>query len=67
MPRFWRWLRVGSAFRSPPLTLTSGQKSRLKSVAVSGEPDKLLEKMSILLAELSDGAAKPRKKRQADG
>jgi hypothetical protein len=34
---------------------------------VSGEPDKLLEKMSILLAELSDGAAKPKKKRQADG
>jgi len=57
------WLGVPKS----AVALTSGQKSRLKTVAVSGEPDKLLEKMSILLAELSDGAAKPKKKRQADG
>jgi uncharacterized protein len=35
------------------VALTSGQKSRLKSVAVSGEPDKLLEKISTLLDSLS--------------
>jgi uncharacterized protein (TIGR00251 family) len=53
------WLGVPKS----AVAITSGQKSRLKSVAVDGEPDKLLEKISILLAELSNGAPKPKKKR----
>jgi uncharacterized protein (TIGR00251 family) len=53
------WLGVPKS----SVTLTSGQKSRLKSVAVGGEPDKLLEKISILLADLSKDGTQPKKKR----
>ncbi len=43
------------------VSMASGQKSRLKSVAVEGDPDKLLEKVSRLLAGLAGDA--PKKKR----
>jgi len=46
------WLGVPKS----AVDLASGQKSRLKSVVVNGEPDKLLEKMSGLLADLSKRA-----------
>jgi len=49
------------------IALASGQKSRLKSVAVDGEPDKLLEKVSRLLADLSPGGARSKKQRYANG
>ena len=43
-------------------TLASGQKSRLKSVAVSGEPDKLMQKIADLLAAApAKGAARKKK------
>ncbi len=44
------------------VSLASGLKSRLKSVAVSGEPDKLLEKISRLLAALSQDGAQSKKR-----
>ena len=53
------WLGVPKS----TVALASGQKSRLKSVAVSGEPDKLLEKISRLLADLSQGGARSKKQR----
>ena len=53
------WLGVPKS----AVTLASGQKSRLKSVAVDGEPDKLLEKISRLLADLSQGSAQSKKQR----
>ncbi len=53
------WLGVPKS----AVALTSGQKARLKSVAVSGEPDKLLEKISMLLAGLSQGETQSKKKR----
>ena len=54
------WLGVPKS----AVALASGQKSRLKSVAVDGEPDKLLEKISKLLADLSQGGgAQPKKRR----
>ncbi len=51
------WLGVPKS----SVSLASGQKSRLKSVAVEGDPEKLLEKVSALLASLSQDA--PKKKR----
>ena len=57
------WLGVPKS----AVALASGQKSRLKSVAVDGEPDKLLEKISRLLADLSQGGAQSKKQRVADG
>ena len=53
------WLGVPKS----AVALASGQKSRLKSVAVDGEPDKLLEKISKLLADLSQGGAQSKKRR----
>jgi uncharacterized protein len=53
------WLGVSKS----AVALASGQKSRLKSVAVDGEPDKLLEKVSRLLTDLSQGGAQPKKRR----
>ena len=57
------WLGVSKS----AVTLASGQKSRLKSVAVDGDPDKLLEKISALLAASSQGPARAKKQRTADG
>lgn len=57
------WLSVAKS----AVTLAAGQKSRLKTVAVRGEPDKLLETISFRLASLSGSAAKPKKQRAADG
>ncbi len=57
------WLSVPKS----TVALLSGQKSRLKSVAVDGDPDKLLSRISTLLANPSQGDAKSKKKRQADG
>ena len=58
------WLGVPKS----AVALASGQKSRLKSVAVSGEPDKLSEKISMLLANLSQGGTQSKKKKRvADG
>jgi hypothetical protein len=37
------------------MALASGQKSRLKSVAVGGNPDDLLKKIAVLLDEASRG------------
>ena len=51
------WLGVPKS----SVSMASGQKSRLKSVAVEGDPDKLLEKVSALLTGLSRDA--PKKKR----
>lgn len=48
------WLGVSKS----SVSLASGQKSRLKSVAVEGDPDKLLEKVSALLAGLSGTPSK---------
>ncbi len=42
--------------------MASGQKSRLKSVAVGGDAAKLIEKIAALLAN-PEAAASPRKKR----
>ena len=53
------WLGVPKS----AVALASGQKSRLKSVAVDGEPDKLLEKISRLLSALCQGGAQPKKRR----
>jgi uncharacterized protein (TIGR00251 family) len=53
------WLGVPKS----AVALTSGQKSRLKSVAVSGEPDKLLEKISTLLDGLSRDRTQSKKQR----
>ncbi len=53
------WLGVSKS----AVALASGQKSRLKSVAVDGEPDKLLEKISILLADPQQGVTQTKKKR----
>jgi|SRR5208337_1341839 len=53
------WLGVPKS----AVALASGQKSRLKSVAVDGEPDKLLEKISMLLANLSQSGAQSKKQR----
>ena len=57
------WLGVPKS----AVTLASGQKSRLKSVAVDGDPDKLLEKISARLGEPSRGVTRTKKKRVADG
>ncbi len=51
------WLGVPKS----SVSMAAGQKSRLKSVAVEGDPDKLLEKVSTLLAGPSRDA--PKKKR----
>jgi uncharacterized protein (TIGR00251 family) len=53
------WLGVPKS----AVALTGGQKSRLKSVAVSGGADALLEKMAVLLADLSQGREHSRKQR----
>ena len=53
------WLGVPKS----AVALTSGQKSRLKSVSVSGEPDKLLEKISTLLDSLSRDRTQSKKQR----
>jgi uncharacterized protein (TIGR00251 family) len=53
------WLGVPKS----AVALASGQKSRLKSVAVDGEPDKLFEKISMLLAGLSQSGAQSKKQR----
>ncbi len=50
------WLQVPKS----AVGLAAGQKSRLKTVAVSGEPDKLLEKISGLLAGKSGASKKQR-------
>jgi uncharacterized protein (TIGR00251 family) len=57
------WLGVSKS----AVALASGQKSRLKSIAVDGEPDKLLEKISRLLAALSQGGAQSKNKGKAHG
>jgi hypothetical protein len=44
------------------VSMAAGQKSRLKSVAVSGDAGKLMEKIAALLAN-PEAAASPRKKR----
>ncbi len=51
------WLGVPKS----SVSMAAGQKSRLKSVAVEGDPDKLLEKVSALLAGAPRDA--PKKKR----
>jgi len=47
--------------------IASGHKSRLKSVAVGGEPDILLEKISALVAAPPKTSAKAKKKRAPHG
>ena len=53
------WLGVPKS----AVALASGQKSRLKSVEVSSDPDKLLAKISRLLADLSQAGAPSKKQR----
>jgi uncharacterized protein len=52
------WLGVPKSL----VAMAAGQKSRLKSVAVSGDAAKLMEKLSALLAG-PEAAARPKKKR----
>ncbi len=45
------------------VSMASGQKSRLKSVAVEGDPNKLLDKISTLLADPAKGGTPSKKQR----
>ena len=53
------WLGVPKS----TVAVSSGQKSRLKSIAVSGDPDKLLGTIAALLGETGRGAEPPKKQR----
>ncbi len=53
------WLGVPKSM----VTLVSGRKSRLKSVAVSGNPEELIAKLIVLLEELGHGGPNRKRKR----
>jgi uncharacterized protein (TIGR00251 family) len=53
------WLRMPKS----AVAMASGQKSRLKSVSVAGNPNKLMEKIAALLAEPASAARVSKKQR----
>jgi uncharacterized protein len=53
------WLRVPKS----AVAMASGQKSRLKSVSVAGDPNKLMEQIAALLADPASAARASKKQR----